>query len=188
MLLPRFGLKADPDYDPTEDWLDDNKGLPYMVGPAVHGTAVRRAHEHVYGCLVCCRSRAQAFALLLQAAAVRKCHSVARCTHVVCRARAHLPPASKQTGVIGFADAIGDRHRDAARHSIVQTWVHCGEGKGSHEVVAAPAAASRHGPARPPTLPCFPSPILQCLPLPTPSGVSQLLRRALRAGRHVRIE
>lgn len=33
MLLPRFGLKADPNYDPTEDWLDDNKGLPYMVRP-----------------------------------------------------------------------------------------------------------------------------------------------------------
>ncbi|KAG2439010.1 hypothetical protein HYH02_006539 [Chlamydomonas schloesseri] len=33
VLLPRFGLKADPDYDPSEDWLDDNKGLPYMDFP-----------------------------------------------------------------------------------------------------------------------------------------------------------
>eukprot|EP00198_Chlamydomonas_reinhardtii_P007981 XP_001697318.1 predicted protein [Chlamydomonas reinhardtii] len=33
VLLPRFGLPSDPDYDPAEDWLDDNKGLPYMDFP-----------------------------------------------------------------------------------------------------------------------------------------------------------
>ena len=31
--MPRFSLKADPNYDPSEDWLDDNKGLPYMDFP-----------------------------------------------------------------------------------------------------------------------------------------------------------
>ncbi len=33
VLLPRFGLPADPHYDPRDDWLDDNKGLPYMDFP-----------------------------------------------------------------------------------------------------------------------------------------------------------
>ncbi|KAG2433580.1 hypothetical protein HYH02_012512 [Chlamydomonas schloesseri] len=33
VLLPRFGLPTDPDYDPAEDWVDDNKGLPYMDFP-----------------------------------------------------------------------------------------------------------------------------------------------------------
>jgi hypothetical protein len=26
VLLPRYGLEPDPDYDPEEDWRDDNEG------------------------------------------------------------------------------------------------------------------------------------------------------------------
>lgn len=33
VLLPRFGLPSDPHYDPEEDWLDDNKGKPFMDFP-----------------------------------------------------------------------------------------------------------------------------------------------------------
>jgi hypothetical protein len=30
VLLPKFGIRADTDYDPSGDWLDDNEGLPCM--------------------------------------------------------------------------------------------------------------------------------------------------------------
>ena len=33
VLFPRFNMEGDPDYDPEEDWLDDNKGKPHMDFP-----------------------------------------------------------------------------------------------------------------------------------------------------------
>jgi hypothetical protein len=33
MLLPRFKMQGDVEYDPEEDWLDDNKGLDIMGYP-----------------------------------------------------------------------------------------------------------------------------------------------------------
>ena len=33
VLLPRFDMDADPEYDPEEDWLDDNKGEDSMAYP-----------------------------------------------------------------------------------------------------------------------------------------------------------
>ena len=33
VLLPVFGMKGDMNYDPEEDWLDDNKGLDIMAYP-----------------------------------------------------------------------------------------------------------------------------------------------------------
>ena len=33
VLLPRFGMDGDVEYDPEEDWLDDNKGKDHMDYP-----------------------------------------------------------------------------------------------------------------------------------------------------------
>ena len=33
VLLPRFGMDGDMEYDPEEDWLDDNKGKDLMDYP-----------------------------------------------------------------------------------------------------------------------------------------------------------
>lgn len=33
MILPKYGMQADIEYDPEEDWLDDNKGLTDMAWP-----------------------------------------------------------------------------------------------------------------------------------------------------------
>jgi hypothetical protein len=33
MLLPRFKMEGDVEYNPEEDWLDDNKGLESMAYP-----------------------------------------------------------------------------------------------------------------------------------------------------------
>ena len=33
VLLPRFRMQGDINYDPEEDWLDDNKGMDQMDYP-----------------------------------------------------------------------------------------------------------------------------------------------------------
>lgn len=45
VLLPRFGMKGRMNYDPEEDWLDDNKGQPKMDLPDFFDAMVRGGVE-----------------------------------------------------------------------------------------------------------------------------------------------